>query len=233
MNDKNDVKEFIAKNVASLFRDGAIINLGVGIPTLTVDYLPPDVHVIIHAENGAIGCGPAASETMANRNLVDAANVPITLEPYGCIVDSATSFGAVRGGHIHCTVLGAYQADAYGNLANWLIPGKTASGMGGAMDLVTGNNQVIVATTHTDKHGGHKLLKECSLPLTAKHVVQYIVTELAVLRPRDGSFLVEAIREGVTRQELQEKTGASLVFPDHVKTMVELRSIAAERNEGK
>lgn len=217
----DDIKNFIAKNVAALFNNGDIVNLGVGIPTLAVEHLPEGVKIIIHSENGIIGCGRKADHQEATMELVDAANVPVTMESFGSCVDSPTSFGAVRGGHIDCTVLGAFQVDVQGNMANWIIPGKTVSGMGGAMDLVAGAKKVIVAMTHTSKNGAPKLLERCTWPLTARGVVTYVVTELAITKVENGEFIVEAMANGITKEELQRRTGAPLKYADIIKTMMD------------
>ena len=217
----SNVKNFIARNIASLFKDGDIVNLGVGIPTLAVEYLPDGVNVIIHAENGAIGCGRAASKDDATMDLVDAANVPITLIPQGSCTDSATSFGIVRGGHVDYTVLGALQVDQEGNLANWIIPGKAVTGMGGAMDLVAGAKKVIIAMVHNSKDGSPKLLKKCTWPLTAVNAVTHIVTNLAMIEIIEKQFIVTAMANGVTKEELQSKTEAELIFPLEIKVMLD------------
>ncbi|WP_264373238.1 3-oxoacid CoA-transferase subunit B [Sinanaerobacter chloroacetimidivorans] len=216
-----DIKNFIAKNVASLFKDGDVVNLGVGIPTLAVGHLPEGVNVIIHAENGAIGCGPVAAKEVATMDLVDAANVPITLIPQGSCTDSATSFGIVRGGHVDYTVLGALQVDQEGNLASWIIPGKAVNGMGGAMDLVAGAKKVIIAMLHNSKDGKPKLLKKCIWPLTAVNAVTHIITDLAMIEIIDKKFVVKAMADGITKEELQSKTEAELIFPSNIKVMLD------------
>lgn len=217
----SDIKNFIAKNVASLFKDGDIVNLGVGIPTLAVEYLQEGVNVIIHSENGAIGCGGVATPQEATMDLVDAANVPITLMKQGSCTDSATSFGIVRGGHVDYTVLGALQVDQEGNLASWIIPGKAVNGMGGAMDLVAGSKKVIIAMIHTSKDGSSKLLKKCTWPLTAVNAVTHIVTNLAIIEVTNKRFVVKAMASELTKEELQLKTNAELIFPLDIKVMLD------------
>jgi 3-oxoacid CoA-transferase B subunit len=179
---------------------------------------------MIHSENGAIGCGPPAPAAAASMDLVDAANVPITLIPQGSCTDSATSFGIARGGHVDYTVLGALQVDQEGNLANWIIPGKAVSGMGGAMDLVVGAKKVIAAMFHNTKDSGAKLLEKCSWPLTAPRAVTHVVTELAVIEIIERRFVVRAMAPGLARGELCARTGAELLFAPCVREM------AAPRN---
>lgn len=216
-----NVKHFIAKNVATLFHDGDVVNLGVGIPTMAVSYLPEDVNVIIHAECGVVGCGDIAPAELANTNIVDAASVPITMEPEGSFMDSAMAFGTARGGHLDMTVLGGFQVDRQGNLANWLRPGQAVAGMGGAMDIVTGVKRVVVAMTHNSKSGEAKIVEKCEYPLTALSVVTDIVTELAMIKICDGQMIVTAMAGDITREELQARTGAKLEFAEPLDIMLD------------
>ena len=215
--EKAMIKGYIAKRVAKEFKDGDFVNLGIGLPTMVPAYLPPDVHVILEAEVGMAGQG--GKPEVADPNVVDAGGQPASIAPGGAFIDSATSFGLIRGGHVNATVLGALQVDEKGNLANWIIPGKMVPGMGGAMDLVSGANLVIVTTDHCDKKGNPKILKKCTLPLTAAHEVDYIVTELCVLHQTDKGLVLEEVAPGVTVEEVVSKTGAELIIPDQVGVM--------------
>lgn len=219
----NDPREFIAKNVASLLHDGDIVNLGVGIPTLAVNYLPEGVHIFIQAENGMLGCGPHAESGLEDKNLIDAGANYVSCLPGGCTFDSAVSFGIIRGGHLDATVLGALQVDEKGNLANWYLPGKLLPGPGGAMDLLASTRKVIVATEHTTKKGQPKILKNCTLPLTAMGTVSTIVTDLAILERTSLGLKVTSLAPGVTLDELISKTGCDLILPpaDQISLMLE------------
>jgi len=212
-----NIKEKIAKRIAKEFKSGNLVNLGIGLPTLVANYVPKDKDVIFQSENGLVGLGPKPEEGKENQHLTNAGAMPVTILPGGAFFDSATSFGIIRGGHVDFTVLGALQVDQNGNLANWTIPGKLVPGMGGAMDLVTGAKSVIIATTHTDKHGNSKILKNCTLPLTAKGEVNMIVTELAVMKVTKNGLLVTEISSDITKDELINKTEADLIFAEDLK----------------
>lgn len=214
--DKSQIKAFIAKRVAKEFHDGDVVNLGIGLPTMVPSFLPPDVRVILEAENGMVGAGPKP-ETPDPR-ISDAGGQPSSIAPGGAFIDSATSFGIIRGGHVDATVLGALQVDEKGNLANWIIPGKMVPGMGGAMDLVVGAPNVIVAMEHTQK-GAHKILEKCTLPLTALACVTKIITEMAVIDVTDKGLVVTEINPEFTKEQLQEATGCKLAFADNLKNM--------------
>ncbi|MBQ9578963.1 MAG: 3-oxoacid CoA-transferase subunit B [Ottowia sp.] len=214
--DKSQIKAFIAKRVAKEFHDGDVVNLGIGLPTMVPSFLPPDVRVILEAENGMVGAGPKP-ETPDPR-VSDAGGQPSSIAPGGAFIDSATSFGIIRGGHVDATVLGALQVDEKGNLANWIIPGKMVPGMGGAMDLVVGAPNVIVAMEHTQK-GAHKILEKCTLPLTALTCVTKIITEMCVIDVTDKGLVVKEINPEFTKEQVQEATGCKLSFADDLKNM--------------
>lgn len=215
-----DKREFIARRAAKFFSDGDLVNLGIGLPTQVANYVPEDIDVWIDSENGVIGLNGAPAEGQEDLDLVDASGTPSTLREGGCCFDSFTSFGLIRGGHVAFTILGAYEVDQEGNLANWTVPGKTTAGMGGAMDLVSGAKQVLVTMEHCDKQGNPKILKKCTLPLTAAHEVDYIITELCVLHVTPEGLVLEELAPDVTVEEVQAKTGAELVIPEHIGSMV-------------
>ena len=193
------IKERIAKRIALEFSEGQVVNLGIGIPTLVSDYIPEGVHIIFQAENGAIGIGPAPAEP--DLRCIGAGGRIISMLPGGSFFASDTSFGLIRGGHVDATVLGTLEVNQTGDIANWVVPGKSVPGMGGAMDLVVGAKKVYIATTHTTKKGGAKILKQCRLPLTAVGVASMIVTEFAVFSIADGKMtLIEKAPEGTLEQ---------------------------------
>ncbi|MDL2263600.1 3-oxoacid CoA-transferase subunit B [Synergistaceae bacterium OttesenSCG-928-I11] len=211
--DEQIVKERIAKRIAMELEEGDVVNLGIGIPTLVSDYIPEDVHVILQAENGAIGIGPAPAEP--DLKCIGAGGRIISMQPGGSFFASDTSFGLIRGGHVDATVLGALEVDQQGDLANWMVPGRSVPGMGGAMDLVVGARRVYIATTHVTKKGGAKILKKCTLPLTAVGVVSMIFTEFAVFRFDDGKLVLIEIAPEVTLEQIKEHTEAEFeVAPD-------------------
>ena len=208
----------IARRIAQELRDGMLVNLGIGIPTLVANYVPEGVHVFFQSENGLIGTGAIPEEGMAQPLLTDAAGRPVTALPGASIFDSATSFGLIRGGHVDMTVLGGLQVDQAGHLANWMIPGRMVPGMGGAMDLVTGAKRVIVAMQHTAK-GKPKIVRLCDLPLTSIRPVDLLVTELAVIAFPNGRATLQQTGPGVTVAEVLGLTAAELVVPEHVSEM--------------
>jgi acetate CoA/acetoacetate CoA-transferase beta subunit len=213
-----EAQTIIAKRIAQELRSGMLINLGIGIPTLVANYVPPGVNVFFQSENGLIGTGPIPEEGMAHPTLTDAAGHPVSALPGASTFDSAMSFGLIRGGHLDMTVLGGLQVDSQGHLANWMIPGKMVPGMGGAMDLVTGAKRVVVAMQHTAK-GKPKVLKKCSLPLTSLRAVDLVVTELAVIAfPGGRATLVETAPD-VTVEDVMASTEAELEVPQHVPQM--------------
>jgi len=208
-----DAKNLIACRVAQELKDGNVVNLGIGLPTLIPNYLPDGVNITLQSENGFLGLGPLLGEPLPY--LVNAGGVPCGMLPGTAFFDSAMSFAIIRGGHVDVTVLGGLEVDQEGNLANWMVPGKMVPGMGGAMDLVTGAKNVIVAMEHATKSGGAKILKRCSLPLTAAGKVGAIVTELAVFRFVDGLLILTETAPGVTIEEIRAKTEAEFaISPD-------------------
>jgi acetate CoA/acetoacetate CoA-transferase beta subunit len=213
-----EAQTIIAKRIAQELRSGMLINLGIGIPTLVANYVPPGVNVFFQSENGLIGTGPIPEEGMAHPTLTDAAGHPVSALPGASTFDSAMSFGLIRGGHLDMTVLGGLQVDSQGHLANWMIPGKMVPGMGGAMDLVTGAKRVVVAMQHTAK-GKPKVLKQCSLPLTSLRPVDLVVTELAVIAFPDGRATLAETAPGVSVEDVMASTDAELEVPQQVPQM--------------
>lgn len=211
-----DAKVVIAKRVAEFLKDGDVVNLGIGLPTMVANYIPEDVDITFQSENGFLGLGPAPEAGKEDWELVNAGGMPSSILPGGMFFDSATSFGIIRGGHVDATVLGAMEVDQHGNLANWKIPGKMVPGMGGAMDLVVGANTVIVAMVHTQK-GKAKILKKCTLPLTAKEQVNLIVTEMAVIRVTNEGLVLEELGPEATVEDVIAATEAELIVSPNIK----------------
>ena len=212
-----DAKTLIASRVAQELKDGDVVNLGIGLPTLIPNYLPPGINITLQSENGFLGMGPLTGEP--DPDLVNAGGKPCGILPGASFFDSAMSFAIIRGGHVDVTVLGGLQVDQEANLANWMVPGKMIPGMGGAMDLVTGARTVIVAMEHATKDGGAKILKRCQLPLTAAKKVSAIATELAFFRFIDGQLVLTEIAPGVTLEEIHRKTEAEFVVCPECRTM--------------
>ncbi|MGD9641348.1 MAG: 3-oxoacid CoA-transferase subunit B [Elusimicrobiales bacterium] len=200
----------IVKRIAQELPDGALVNLGIGMPTLVGNHIPPGRTIILQSENGFTGLGPAPEKGKENPALVNAGGQPVTIIPGGCFFDSTMSFAIIRGGHVDYTVLGALEVDMEGNLASYMIPGKMVPGMGGAMDLVAGARNVIIAMEHTSKNGSSKILKKCTLPLTAVGEVDLIVTELAFIRVTKKGLVLEEIAEDTTVEEVIKATDAPL-----------------------
>lgn len=212
-----NAKEVIARRVAKEIKTGKVVNLGIGIPTMAISYMGKDIDVTLHSENGLIGLCDAAEHK--NENLVDAGGQPCGIIAGGAVFDSLMSFSLVRGGHIDVAILGGLQVDQHGNLANWMIPGKMVPGMGGAMDLVIGAKSVIVAMEHCTSKGSAKLLKACTLPITAKGKVNIVITELGVFRLSSNCFVLEEIYPDVTVEFIKSKTEASLIISENLKIM--------------
>ena len=215
----SDIRNFIAKRAADFFETGDLGNLGIGLPTLVANYLPPEKNVMLHSENGFIGIGPTPEPGKEDKDMVNAGGMPITFVPGAMAFDSSFSFALARGGHVDVSVLGALEVDEHGDLANWFVPGKLVPGMGGAMDLVIGAKKVIIAMEHTQKDGSPKILKKCALPLTAVKVVNFIVTELGVMEVTEAGIVLKELAPGVTVEDIQSKTEATLIIPDVIGVM--------------
>jgi len=213
-----DAQTIIARRIALELRDGMLVNLGIGIPTLVANFVPAGLRVFFQSENGLIGVGPPPAEGMHHRLLTDAGGKPVTALPGACTFDSALSFGLIRGGHLDMTVLGGLQVDESGHLANWMIPGKMIPGMGGAMDLATGARRVVVAMQHSAK-GQSKVVKRCTLPLTSIRVVDLLVTDLAVISFADGRPTLVETAPGVSVEQVLAATEAALAVPARVPQM--------------
>ena len=211
-----DIKTVIAARVAQELKNGDVVNLGIGLPTLVADYLPEGVTIILQSENGIMGMGAAAQRGGEDVDIVNAGAQYVTVNPGAMFFDSATSFGIIRGGHVDATILGALEVDEHGNLANWIVPGKMVPGMGGAMDLVVGARKVIIAMTHTQK-GKPKILKECTLPYTAVGVVNLIVTEMGVMEVTPAGIVLKELNEGFTVEQVKEATEARLIVAPDLK----------------
>ncbi len=212
-----NVREAIAKRAAEEIKDGMVVNLGIGIPTLVANYISPNINVMFHAENGVLGTGPAPQKGEEDANLCNAGGIPMTIVPGASYFDSTLAFGIIRRGLLDVTILGAFEVSQNGDLANWIVPGKIVSGMGGAVDLAQKAKKVIVLMNHTDKHGNPKIVRECTLPLTAERCVNLIITDMAVIEvTKKGLNLIE-VKEPYTVDDVINATGAELHIADFVK----------------
>lgn len=216
-------KEFIARRVAAELKDGAVVNLGIGLPTMVADYVPKDIQIILQSENGMLGMGAFPDDSDVDPNLVNAGGKAVTALSGASFFDSSMSFTIIRGGHVDLTVLGALQVDEKGSLASHIIPGKMVSGMGGAMDLITGSKKVIIAMTHTAKEGTPKIKKKITLPVTAVGKVNLIVTELAVIEVTEKGLLLRELSERTSVEEIQHLTEAELIIANDLKVGFQLK----------
>ncbi|MCR4403235.1 MAG: 3-oxoacid CoA-transferase subunit B [Firmicutes bacterium] len=212
-------RELIARRVARELRGGEVVNLGIGTPTLVANYITPEMDITLHSENGFVGLGPAPPSGQEIPDLVNAGGQPVTVVPGACFFDTAMSFAIIRGGHVDVTVLGALEVDEEGSLANWWIPGKGGPGMGGGMDLVVGAKRVIVAMEHTRRDGAPKIVRRCTMPVTAKGEVNLIVTDMAVIEVTKEGLVLREVAPGVSTSDVLAKTEARLIVPDDVREM--------------
>ncbi|WP_196137998.1 CoA transferase subunit B [Aliikangiella sp. G2MR2-5] len=212
-------REQIAKRVAQELKDGYYVNLGIGIPTLVANYVPDGIEVMLQSENGLLGMGPYPTEDQVDADMINAGKETVTAIKGASIFSSAESFAMIRGGHVDLTVLGAFEVDQQGNIASYMIPGKLVKGMGGAMDLVAGAQNIVVTMTHADKHGNSKLLESCTLPLTGVDCIRKVVTDLAVMEIRNGAFYLIERAPGVSVDEIKEKTAGNLIIEGDIPEM--------------
>lgn len=213
-------REQMAQRVAQELQDGFYVNLGIGIPTLVANYVPDYMEVMLQSENGLLGMGEFPTEDTIDADMINAGKQTVTAVKGASIFSSAESFAMIRGGHVDLTVLGAFEVDVNGNIASWMIPNKLVKGMGGAMDLVAGADNIIVTMTHASKSGESKLLADCSLPLTGKGCIKKVLTDLAWLEIEGGAFILKERAPGVSVEDIIEKTQGKLIVPDHVPEMV-------------
>ena len=216
----NLTREQLAQRVSQEFHDGYYVNLGIGIPTLAANYIPDGMQVMLQSENGLLGMGQFPLDEEVDADLINAGKQTVTMVTGASLFSSAESFAMIRGGHVDLTVLGAFEVDCHGNIASYMIPGKLIKGMGGAMDLVAGADNIIVTMTHASKTGQSKLLSQCTLPLTGKGCIKRVLTDLALLDIEDGKFILRERAPGVTVEEIINLTEGELVIPDDVPEMV-------------
>ena len=214
-----DIKEIIAARVAKELKDGDVVNLGIGLPTMVANFIPEGVDIVLQSENGIMGMGTAAEKGNEDVDVINAGAQYVTVNPGAMYFDSATSFGIIRGGHVDATVLGSLEVDCHGNLSNWIVPGKMVPGMGGAMDLVVGAKKVIIAMQHTQK-GAHKILDECKLPYTAVGVVDMIITEMGVMEVTKEGIVLTELHPNYTVEQVQAATGTKLIISPDLKEMI-------------
>ncbi|MBX2849967.1 MAG: CoA transferase subunit B [Acidiferrobacterales bacterium] len=212
-------REQMAQRVAKELKDGYYVNLGIGIPTLVANYIPEDIEVMLQSENGLLGMGAFPFEQDVDPDMINAGKQTVTASKGAAIFNSAESFAMIRGGHVDLTVLGAFEVDVQGNIASWMIPGKLVKGMGGAMDLVAGADNIICTMMHADKHGNSKLLPSCTLPLTGAGCISKVLTDLAYLEIADGKFILKELAPGVSIDEIKEKTAGELLVAEDVAKM--------------
>ncbi|MCE9680558.1 3-oxoacid CoA-transferase subunit B [Shewanella sp. AS1] len=212
-------REQLAQRVAQEIKDGYYVNLGIGIPTLVANYIPEGMEVMLQSENGLLGMGQFPTEDEIDADLINAGKQTVTMVKGAALFDSAESFAMIRGGHVDLTVLGAFEVDTQGNIASYMIPGKLIKGMGGAMDLVAGADNIIVTMTHASKQGESKLLTQCSLPLTGKGCIKKVLTDLAFIEIKEGRFHLLERAPGVSVEEIIKLTAGELVVPEHVPEM--------------
>lgn len=212
-------REQIAQRIAQELQDGFYVNLGIGIPTLVANYVPKGMEVMLQSENGLLGMGEFPTEETIDADLINAGKQTVTAIDGAAFFSSAESFAMIRGGHVDLTVLGAFEVDQNGDIASWMIPGKLVKGMGGAMDLVAGADNIIVAMAHANKKGESKILKKCTLPLTGANCIKRVVTDLAYMEIIDGKFHLMERAPGVSVEEIIDKTDAELVIPENVSEM--------------
>ena len=213
-------REQLAQRVAKEFKDGYYINLGIGIPTLAANYIPKDMQVVLQSENGILGMGPFPLDEDVDADIINAGKQTVTLIEGASIFSSSDSFAMIRGGHVDLTILGAFEVDCQGNIASYMIPEKLIKGMGGAMDLVSGADNIIVTMTHASKDGVSKLLKECTLPLTGKGCIKRVLTDLALLDIKNGRFILRERAPGVSVDEIVNLTAGELEVPEKVPEMI-------------
>lgn len=211
-------REIIARRIAKEFKDGYLINLGIGLPTMATNYIPENTHVMLQSENGCVGLGSVPKKDEENKYIVDAGGKPVTITEYGAFFNSSISFAMMRGGHVDLTVLGAYQVNEEGDIANWSVPGKKLAGMGGAMDLLVGAKRVIVGMEHTN-YGSPKLLKKCTMPITAANVVNRVITEMGVFDIKANGMELIEINTDFSLDDIRASTEAEFSVADNLKPM--------------